>query len=110
MPISTLRKEAVNEIKRHADDYIPFLSDPATADILFGEAFEKYLVDMAETKAWGGQVEIKAISKALNRPIEVIQAEGPELVIGEGEGNKVVITYHRHMYGLGEHYNSTIKL
>ena len=37
-----------------------------------------------------------------------IQAEGPVMQIGEDfPGEPLTITYHRHMYGLGEHYNST---
>ena len=37
-----------------------------------------------------------------------IQAEGPLMQIGEDfAGEPLTVTYHRHMYGLGEHYNST---
>jgi OTU domain-containing protein 6 len=44
----------------------------------------------------------------LRHPIEVIQAEGPPVLIGdEFDSAKLTITYHRHYYGLGEHYNST---
>lgn len=40
--------------------------------------------------------------------IEVIQANSPQLIIGEEykDGPLITLTYHRHMYGLGEHYNS----
>jgi OTU domain-containing protein 6 len=58
------------------------------------------------------QIELKALTQSLRQPIEVIQAEGRPVLIGEEfAGNKsgsgLVVTYHRHYFGLGEHYNST---
>jgi OTU domain-containing protein 6 len=40
--------------------------------------------------------------------IEVIQATGPSILVGEEYHDKrqAILTFHRHMYGLGEHYNS----
>ena len=74
--------------------------------------FKTYCSDMETTSAWGGQVEIRALANVLKSPVEVIQAEGPAIVVGEefkdvSEG--LVVTYHRHMFGLGEHYNATKK-
>ena len=73
-------------------------------------------------------MELLALSRLLNRPIEVrdksgggereerllllsrqvIQAEGPSMVMGEDIRGQtsLILTYHRHMFGLGEHYNS----
>ncbi|KAJ1309705.1 hypothetical protein OPQ81_006470 [Rhizoctonia solani] len=49
----------------------------------------------------------------LRVPIHVIQRGPPRVVVHHPEGGQVVkpdatvkISYHRHMYGLGEHYNS----
>jgi OTU domain-containing protein 6 len=55
------------------------------------------------------QIELRALTQSLRLPIEVIQAEGRPVLIGEEFGGNapLVITYHRHYYGLGEHYNST---
>ena len=62
---------------------------------------------MASTPEWGGQVELLALSSVLKRPIEVIQAEGTPMVVGEQfTASRLLLTYHRHAYGLGEHYNS----
>ena len=53
-------------------------------------------------------VQVAALSASLGRPIEVVQAEGAPVVLGAARpGGTLLITYHRHMYGLGEHYNST---
>ena len=52
--------------------------------------------------------QVAALSAALGRTIEVVQAEGAPVVLGPGRpGEPLLITYHRHMFGLGEHYNST---
>lgn len=55
-------------------------------------------------------LQLRALSQVLRRPFEVVQAEGRPVVIGEefsdSSSTPVLLTYHRHMYGLGEHYNS----
>ena len=62
---------------------------------------------------WGGQLELKALTDVLDLLIEVVQAEGSELIIGDSnkfssdKSKRLVISYHRHMLGSGEHYNST---
>ncbi|XP_037069238.1 deubiquitinase OTUD6B-like [Pollicipes pollicipes] len=106
--ISTLRRRAADELRSNEDEYRPFLTDPATGDMYSDEGYERYCQLVAETPAWGGQTEVAALSAALNRCIEVVQAEGPPVVLGAGRpAEPLLITYHRHMYGLGEHYNTT---
>ncbi|WVW81574.1 hypothetical protein I302_103569 [Kwoniella bestiolae CBS 10118] len=81
---------------------------------------------VAETGEWGGEPEIQALSRHFNTPIHVFQ-RGPPTVVSHGgsadafggamspeqsmaAGDKVVrISYHKRMYGLGEHYNSLRK-
>lgn len=119
--VKDLRKAATDEIRGNSDDYLPFLSHPVTGEMLDQEQFDKYCKDMQNTPAWGGQVELRALSQALKLPIEVVQADGPSMVVGEefkmlngasdgddgGDGEKrLILTYHRHAYGLGEHYNA----
>lgn len=52
--------------------------------------------------------QLRALSHVLKCKIEVIQATGPPVILGEEYKNNrhIILTYHRHMYGLGEHYNS----
>ena len=104
-----LRRAAADVISAKRDDFLPFLTSPTTGDMMSPGEFASYLQQVAETKAWGGQPELRALSEHLGRPLEVVQAEGPPMVIGEeeGQGQPLVIAYYRHMYGLGEHYNST---
>ena len=56
---------------------------------------------------WGGQFEIQALSQALERPIHILQTGSPLLIIGqEFTTEPVFLSYHKHAYVLGEHYNS----
>ncbi|KAB5517826.1 hypothetical protein PHYPO_G00171660 [Pangasianodon hypophthalmus] len=105
--IQQLRLQTAQYMRSHEDGFLPFLTNPNTGDMYTAEEFEKYCSDVAETAAWGGQLELRALTHVLQLPIEVIQADSPALIIGE-EYDKPPITlvYMRHAYGLGEHYNS----
>uniref|UniRef100_A0A8C2CJZ3 ubiquitinyl hydrolase 1 n=1 Tax=Cyprinus carpio TaxID=7962 RepID=A0A8C2CJZ3_CYPCA len=107
LSLTELRAQTAQYMRSHADDFLPFLTDPSSGDMYTADEFEKYCSDVADTAAWGGQLELKALSQVLQLPIEVIQAESPSIIIGE-ENVKLPITlvYMRHAYGLGEHYNS----
>ena len=100
--VPDLRKMVAETLLSNKDDYQPFLS-------LEDEGFKDYCEKMASTPKWGGQVEITALSKSLKTPIEVIQADGPLVEVGKDEHadkSPIILTYHRHYFGLGEHYNS----
>ncbi|XP_062845837.1 deubiquitinase OTUD6B [Trichomycterus rosablanca] len=105
--IQELRAQTAQYMRSHEDDFLPFLTNPNTGDMYTAEEFEKYCTDVAETAAWGGQLELRALTHVLQLPIEVIQADSDAITIGE-EYTKPAITlvYMRHAYGLGEHYNS----
>ncbi|KAJ1024712.1 hypothetical protein NDA16_002752 [Ustilago loliicola] len=117
------RKATAQEMRTHPDEYKPFISDSDEhmAGIINKEAGtlnteqaqEKYFLDycaaVENTGVWGGQPEILALSRAFRTQINVVQAGVPVLKVGEGEfddGKPLFISYHRKMYGLGEHYNS----
>ncbi|XP_009948754.1 PREDICTED: OTU domain-containing protein 6B-like, partial [Leptosomus discolor] len=71
------------------------------------EEFEKYCDDIANTAAWGGQLELRALSHILQTAIEVVQMDSPPIIVGEEySGKPIILVYMRHAYGLGEHYNS----
>ncbi len=75
----------------------------SSGEILFSTTAARW-----RTRVWGGQPEILALSRAFRTQINVVQAGVPVLKVGEGEydGEPLFISYHRKMYGLGEHYNS----
>lgn len=109
--INDLRRKAADYIRNNKDDFLPFMSNPDSLDMLTEEEFEDYCDKIDKTKVWGGQLEIRALSNLLKCPITVIQATGPDSIEQGSEYKEpaLTITYHRHMYSLGEHYNSTMQ-
>ncbi|KAF7686156.1 hypothetical protein HF521_015518 [Silurus meridionalis] len=115
--IHELRLQTSCYMRSHQDDFCPSLPTPARGRCSLQclqhqcsfstDEFEKYCSDVAETAAWGGQLELRALTHVLQIPIEVIQADSPAIVTGD-EYNKppISLVYMRHAYGLGEHYNS----
>eukprot|EP00808_Paulinella_micropora_P024934 g810.t1 len=63
-------------------------------------------------EVWGGHPEIVALAHALHRQIVVHSAGNTKpMTIGDGgTGWKppLHISWHRHSYSLGEHYNSVV--
>jgi hypothetical protein len=60
-----------------------------------------------------GQLEITAIAHATRRAVVVFSADAPELLMGaeyDANGPRLKLAYHRHYYGLGEHYNSLVTI
>ncbi|KAJ6547516.1 hypothetical protein B0H19DRAFT_1166076 [Mycena capillaripes] len=120
----TTRVAASTYIYSHPDDFLPFLPSSAGEDgsgaldpgLMSPREFEQYCASIRDTAIWGGEPEILALSRAFNVPIHVVQAGKPPIVvhnpIGASTDDQIVdkrvvrISYHRRMYGLGEHYNS----
>jgi len=121
---STTRLAASNYIYTHPDDFLPFLPSingedgvgATDAGLITPKQFEIYCVSIRDTGVWGGEPEILALCRAFNVPIHIVQAGHPPVVVHTPQGqptekdylnkNAVRISYHKRMYGLGEHYNS----
>ncbi|XP_060680404.1 deubiquitinase OTUD6B [Hemiscyllium ocellatum] len=111
LTLADLRTQAAEYMRSHADDFLPFLTNCNTGDVYTPEEFEKYCDEVANTAAWGGQLELRALSHILKMPMEVIQADSTPITVGEEYGKKsIILVYMRHAYGLGEHYNSVEQL
>ncbi|CAO1620670.1 unnamed protein product [Parajaminaea phylloscopi] len=117
-------------MRQHKDDFAPFISDSdermagikneeaggkqtPDSQAKLEEHYLEYCDAIETTGVWGGQPEILAMSRALQTPIWVIQAGQPIVKVGQEEVSPqdastkpLLISYHRRMYGLGEHYNS----
>lgn len=104
-----LRQITADYIQENKQLLIFYMSNPATGDCLNDEEFTDYCESIKRTATWGGQIEIKALSNALRVPIEVLQSSGPPTIQNDENfnGPPLVLTFHRFMYSLGEHYNST---
>ena len=93
-----VRKTCAAFMESHADDFAPFIED---------ESFGDHCAKVRSSAEWGGQPELLALARALNRPIVVYSRDSAPLRMGESDGEELVVTYHRDYYALGEHYNST---
>lgn len=117
VPMSELRKRACSHLLSHADDFLPFFIAASDGDS--DATFQEYCEKIRDTGVWGGQMEIQALAIDLAVAIHVVQADGTIVRMNENgsngngkdgdESNPVLwISYHKHEYGLGEHYNSLV--
>lgn len=97
-----LRKLAADYMRDHEEDFAPFLDLDGT--------YEEYVqnVESPTAAVWGGQVEVRAIANKIDRTIFIYDTQVPLITMGPScsEGVPVKLTFHRHYYSLGEHYNS----
>lgn len=99
-----LRKSAAQYMRENPDDFTPFL-------YLEDGNFDKYCNDIENTACWGGQLEIVALAKSRQVPVDVIQSDGPIIKICDDEypdKTPVKLAYHKHLFSLGAHYNSLV--
>lgn len=105
--VESLRKTAANHIRANKDELICYMTSAKSDDIMSQEEFDEYCNQVEATKAWGSQIEIQALSTSLKVKIEVLQSSGSPTISGnEFKNPHLIMTYHRHFFGLGEHYNS----
>merc|ERR1712168_675390 len=103
LSLKELRCRTAEHMRQHADDFLPFLTNRDTGCMYTTDEFEKYCSDVEHTAAWGGQLELRALTQVLQLPIEVIQADSPAIQIGEEyKQAPITLIYMRHAYGLGE--------
>jgi len=93
-----VRKTCAFFMESHESDFAPFIED---------ESFGDHCAKVRSSAEWGGQPEVLALARALQRPIVVYSRDSEPLRMGESDGEELVVTYHRDYYALGEHYNST---
>lgn len=100
---SELRKVCAKNLRENRSDYEAFIVDVD---------FESYCDRIEQDQAcWGGQIELQALSKELQCRVVVYQADGPNIVFGTDSLKKtVLLSFHRHLIKLGEHYNSVVEI
>lgn len=131
---ATLRKSAADHIRLHPSDFGPFLPyEPedgypegvAPPPAAVQAAVNAYCVRMARPGIWGGHPELRALATALLTPITIHESGAPPVVIfpmtdddvraGGGDMRRrdsseaLQLSFHRHYYALGEHYNSVAR-
>jgi OTU domain-containing protein 6 len=124
-----LRQMAADFIRKNCWDFLPFLVTEEGTPLVESD-LPDYCTKVANMcsrgGSWGGEAEVvfsmikikftvqlqlRAISSALQRRIEVLHADDRTTVFGEHfpseRESPLLITFHKHAYTLGEHYNST---
>ena len=93
------REKCINYMEEHKDVFAPFIEDDVPLD--------KYIEKMSQNGEWGGNLEIYALSMALEANFYIYIHEHPMYVVKNFEKPKknVMLTYHD-----GKHYNSLRKL
>ncbi|MBA0583917.1 hypothetical protein Gorai_014756 [Gossypium raimondii] len=116
-----LREMAAAYMRKHASDFLPFFLSENTvdedSDDSLAERFENYCKEVESTAAWGGQLELGALTHCLRKHIMIFSGSFPDVEMGKeyksdggsssSEGT-LRLSYHKHAFGLGEHYNSVI--
>lgn len=103
-----MRHLAAEELTNNRKEYEPFfIAEDSTV------SFDQHIQQVRDTAEWGGHMELRALAKALNRTIMVYSATtAAPLQIDSGDScnddNQILLTYHRHYYALGEHYNALV--
>ncbi|KAL2922313.1 Deubiquitinase OTUD6B [Bienertia sinuspersici] len=118
-----LRAMVASYMRDHASEFLPFF---ASENVVEGEAdesllqrFEKYCREVESTAAWGGQLELGALTHCLKKRIMVFSGTFPDVEMGkeykiDDDGvaaslnSCIKLSYHMHAFGLGEHYNSVV--
>ncbi|XP_021280321.1 OTU domain-containing protein 6B [Herrania umbratica] len=116
-----LREMAAAYMRKHASDFHPFFLSENTidgdSDDSLVERFENYCKEVESTATWGGQLELGALTHCLRKHIMIFSGSFPDVEMGKeykSDGRStssnatIRLSYHRHAFGLGEHYNSVI--
>jgi OTU domain-containing protein 6 len=99
----------------HEADFAPFCEYDDETD-----TFASYVNAVRSSSQWGGHLELRALSLALNRPIYIYSADRvasrePLVIDGRTEtvtpdaDEPIRLSYHLHYYALGEHYNMVVR-
>ncbi|KAI5344282.1 hypothetical protein L3X38_012159 [Prunus dulcis] len=121
----------INEIKpdghclyRAIQDQLAHLSgeNPVDGDSRdsLAERFENYCKEVESTAAWGGQLELGALTHCLKKHIMIYSGSFPDVEMGKeyksdssstgSSDSSIMLSYHKHAFGLGEHYNSVVRI
>ncbi|KAL5561546.1 hypothetical protein UlMin_031293 [Ulmus minor] len=116
-----LREMVATHMRNHSSAFLPFFLSETSAgdesDDSLAERFENYCKEVESTAAWGGQLELGALTHCLKKHIMIYSGSFPDVEMGKeyksnGESDytdsSIRLSYHRHAFGLGEHYNSVV--
>lgn len=102
-----LRSITSDHMLEKSNDFIPYFINFDDTDDFNEDKFKDYCNSIKIGPVWGGQLELKALSDYFKVKIMIIQADSSDITIGDDYKDTLMLTYHKHMYNAGEHYNST---
>ncbi|CAG8774606.1 1902_t:CDS:2, partial [Acaulospora morrowiae] len=80
-----IRKDVAVYMRNNTEEFLPFLPNSKDGELCSLEQFQKYCDDIENTATWGGEIEIRAISKVYEIPIHVVQMGSPLLKMSDDE-------------------------
>lgn len=102
--VKDLRELCARVMADNPAQFVPFLPEDVPS-------LEEFCARVRRTAYWGGEIELKALALGLENTIIVHHARIPPVVMFPEFTSETRpafhLTYHQHMYSLGEHYNST---
>ena len=102
------RRLAADHIAQRFDQFAPFITDDNGDPVSEGAA-HAYVDKLADADAadivWGGHTELVALAAALDTQIQVVAADG-DIKVGDKDDRNIKIVFHRHLFGLGNHYSA----
>ncbi|KAE8676467.1 glutaredoxin-C11 [Hibiscus syriacus] len=117
-----LREMAAAYMRKHESDFLPFFLWENTiegdSDDSLAERFENYCKEVESTAAWGVQLELVALTHCLRKQIRIFSGSflmwrwEKEYKSDRGSSlseGTLRLSYHKHVFGLGGHYNSVIQ-
>lgn len=118
-----LRRMVANYMREHESDFLPFFLSDNKVEVDSGsspsERFQHYCKEVESTAAWGGQLELGALVHCLKKHIVIYSGSFPDVEMGKEYKTvsesaecspSIMLSYHMHAYGLGEHYNSVVPI
>uniref|UniRef100_A0A7S1ES55 OTU domain-containing protein n=1 Tax=Timspurckia oligopyrenoides TaxID=708627 RepID=A0A7S1ES55_9RHOD len=101
--VRVVRAAAADGLESLPEQYAPF------ADCENGENFQGYCDRVRNQSDWGGELELRALAEFLGIQIQIFSAQFPVVTMGsESSALTIRLSFHRHQYSLGEHYNSLV--
>ncbi|KAF3445136.1 hypothetical protein FNV43_RR14829 [Rhamnella rubrinervis] len=117
-----LRLMVAAYMRNHASEFLPFFfseNEEDDSDDSVAERFERYCQEVESTAAWGGQLELGALTHCLRKHIMIYSGSFPDVEMGKEyksnndtgtSDSSIRLSYHKHAFGLGEHYNSVVPI
>lgn len=106
-----IREKTSRYMLDHVDTFMPFLLNDQ-GELMSESDYKDYCIKIAKTKEWGGHLELTAIAQFTMRPVHIYQADNKVPIIIEPQEktqkSPILLSFHRHLYHLGEHYNSLV--